>query len=343
MYEHVSTLHEPHSDRKSTYSTVKVSPNGQCVAIPQDTHILIYDITNDHAPPPPATRIVTNHTLPISDVCWSPDGECIATASDDHTVEIVHVTMYGILHILTGHTAPVVTLCYNSKGNLLFTGSMDESVKTWDVLNGKCLRTISAHSDSVVSLTLPHCDDSVMASGSYDGLVRIFDTQTGHCLSTLTYDKDWKHSGRVVPITQLEFSLNGKFLLVKSLDGAVKLWDCIRGVVVRTFVNRQDDNNSNDATNEWRGKFSGGMAIGYIDPPETHSNGIVISGDSNGYISCWDTHTKRLLQKMDTEQRNPIMDMCTVRNKLAVITRDGRCDIYKWGAEQKCDEPSKNI
>ncbi|SMN19583.1 similar to Saccharomyces cerevisiae YBR175W SWD3 Essential subunit of the COMPASS (Set1C) complex [Maudiozyma saulgeensis] len=325
MYKLVSTPHLPSPDNNHTYSTVQISPNGQFIAIPQGKQLQIYDLNNELLKP---KIIQTNHTLPISDVCWSPDGECLATASDDHTIEILHVTKYGLLHILKGHTGPVITLCYNSKGNLLFSGSMDESVKTWDVFNGKCLRTVSAHSDSVVSLTLPCHDDSVMASGSYDGLVRIFDTQTGHCLSTLTYDKDWKHSGRVIPITQLEFSQNGKFLLVKSLDGAVKLWDCIRGVVVRTFVQREQDKN-----NEWWKKFSGGIAIAYISAEKTSqekNDVLVISGDSQGVITCWDTHTKRFLQKIDTGQRNPIMNISSIGGTLAVITRDGCCNIYRW-------------
>ena len=303
-------------------STVKINPEGTKIAIPIDTYIQIYNISDGSL----FREIQTNHIDSISDIVWSPDGKCIASGSNDCTIQIYHIEKYGLLHILQNHTGPVISLCYNNKGNLLFSGSMDESVKTWDVLNGKCLRTISAHSDPVVSINIPSMDNSVMASGSYDGLVRIFDTETGHCLSTLTYDKDWQNSGRVVPITQVLFSQNGKFLLVKSLDGAVKLWDCIRGKVVRTFITAEQQRQRQI------GKYSCGMTMSYItdDNNDEPSKVIVISGDENGYITCWDSNTKQILQTIDSGSRNPVMAASCLNGTLAVITRDGLCNIYEW-------------
>ena len=303
-------------------STVKINPDGTKIAIPIDTNIQIYNISDGSL----YRNVQTNHIDSISDIVWSPDGQCIASGSNDCTIQIHHIEKYGLLHILQNHTGPVICLCYNNKGNLLFSGSMDESVKTWDVLNGKCLRTISAHSDPVVSINIPSMDNSVMASGSYDGLVRIFDTETGHCLSTLTYDKDWQNSGRVVPITQVQFSQNGKFLLVKSLDGAVKLWDCIRGTVVRTFITAEQQQRLGQTQ---IGKYSCGMTMSYIIEGQT-STVIVISGDEDGYITCWDSNTKQILQTLDSGSRSPVMAASCLNGTLAVITRDGRCNIYEW-------------
>lgn len=211
-------------------TSCQLAPNGQIVAVAQRTSILLYDVDTLRT-----VKLRTTHKDPINSLCWSPDSKCVATASEDFTIEITHV-LYGTIHRLMGHTAPVLSLCYNDKGNILCSSSMDESIKEWHVLSGKVLKTMSAHSDPVVSIDIPKFDSSVLSSGSYDGLIRIFDTESGHCLKTLTYDKDWIAEDGVVPISTVKFSQNGKFLLVKSLDNIVKLWDYTRGTVVRTYL-----------------------------------------------------------------------------------------------------------
>lgn len=301
-------------------SSAKVSPDGKFCAIPLDTRVLI--IENDNGTI--HKTIQTQHTSPISDVCWSPDGQCVATASDDCSIGIIHVSLYGPVHRLFGHTAPVLSLCYNSRGNLLFSSSMDESIKIWDVLNGTLIKTISAHSDPVVSLDLPSMDSSILASGSYDGLIRIFDSHTGHCLKTLTYDKDWKSEDGVVPISQVKFSLNGKFLLVKSLDGVVKIWDCIRGDVVRTLKTEETAHLT----------YSCGMDFVYPttssgETPE-QQNPLVVSGDEHGKVFCWEVATKKLLQVLDTGADTPIISIDCHRGLVCVLTLDGHCFLYEW-------------
>ena len=299
-------------------SAAKVSPNGQFCAIPLDTRVLIIETQNGSL----HKTLQTQHTSGISDVCWSPDGQCIATASDDCSVGITHVWLYGPLHRLFGHTAPVLSLCYNSRGNLLFSSSMDESIKIWDVLNGSLIKTISAHSDPVVSIDLPALDSSVLASGSYDGLIRIFDSHTGHCLKTLTYDKDWKSEDGVVPISQVKFSRNAKFLLVKSLDGVVKVWDCIRGDVVRTLRTEQTAHLT----------YSCGMDFVYpeSDPSAPPLTPLVVSGDEHGKVFCWDVQTKKLLQELDTGFATPIISIDCHGSLMSVLTLDGHCQLYKW-------------
>lgn len=297
-------------------TSAKFSPDGKYVAVVQGTIVIIYDPASDSS-----FNLVTSHTRPISDVCWSQDGECIATASDDFTIEIIHIS-YGLLHRLVGHTAPVVSLCFNSKGNLLFSSSMDESIKIWDVLNGSLMRTIAAHSELVVSIDIPTEDSSVLSSGSYDGLIRIFDTTSGHCLKTLTYDKDWKSETGVVPISQVKFSQNAKYLLVKSLDGVVKLWDCIRGYVVRTF--------KIEPLELRQLQHSCGMDFLY---PEDGSSPLVVSGYEKGEIYCWDSSDKRLLHLLkneDCHKGHPIMSIHCSGNLMCSLSLNGECYIWEW-------------
>lgn len=297
-------------------TTAKFSPDGSRVAVVRGTAVLVWEIAGTEPP----LVVNTSHVRPISDVCWSLDGQCVATASDDFSIETTHLS-YGSLHRLLGHTAPVLSLCFNDKGNLLFSSSMDESIKIWDVLNGSVMRTVAAHSESVVSIDLPADDSTIVCSGSYDGLIRVFDTTSGHCLKTLTYDKDWKSENGVVPITQVKCSRNGRYLLVKSLDGIVKLWDCIRGYVVRTF--------KVEPAEVRQLQRSCGMDLLY---PEDGSTPLVLSGYEMGQIYCWDSADKKLLHLLEGERHrgSPIMSIHCYKNLMCSLSLDGECNLWEW-------------
>lgn len=295
----------------------KFAPDGKSIAIGIGANVFVYSLEDVSLAP----RIVlTQHSKPISELCWSPDGQCIATASDDFTIGITHL-WYGPLHRLVSHTAPVVSLAFNGKGNLLCSSSMDESIKIWDVLNGSVMRTIAAHSESVVSVDIPELDSTILGSGSYDGLIRVFDMASGHCLKTLTYDKDWQSETGVVPISQVKFSQNARYLLVKSLDGIVKIWDCIRGDVVRTF--------KIESSQERQLQRSCGMDFLY---PSDGSAPIIVSGYEDGKIYCWNSTTKKLLHLIGGETHNgkPVMNIQSHGEKMCSLALDGTCYIWKW-------------
>lgn len=293
------------------------APDGKSIAIGMNDHILVYSLETPSLSP---QFVATQHSKPISEIRWSPDGQCIASASDDFTIDITHL-FYGPLHRLISHTAPVVSLAFNFKGNLLCSSSMDESIKIWDVLNGSLMRTMAAHSESVVSIDIPQLDSTILSSGSYDGLIRVFDMASGHCLKTLTYDKDWQSETGVVPISQIKFSQNARYLLVKSLDGIVKIWDCIRGYVVRTF--------KIELAQERQLQRSCGMDFLY---PSDGSAPIVVSGYEDGRIYCWDSATKKLLQLIDGDPHsgNPVMSIHCHSEVMSSLSLTGDCYVWQW-------------
>ena len=197
------------------------------------------------------------------------------------------------------------------------------------------MKTISAHSEAVVSVDVPADDSSILGSASYDGLVRIFDAWSGHCLKTLTYDKDWKSETGVVPVTQIKFSVNGKFLLVKTLDGVVKLWDCIRGNVARTF-NRADGEMEGNEESKRRVAtvYSCGMDLMY-----TAKGPILVSGYEDGEIYCWEVSTKKLVQVLQQQEEmndvhtvSPVISIDCFENYMCSLALDNSC--YLWQFQQ---------
>lgn len=331
------------NNTRSLFTTVKFSPDAAKLATISNTDIFIYDLnaTNTElctsmTTPPSYQILSTNHVAPISELVWSPDGKCIATASDDYTINITHL-QWGHLFTLVGHTMSVINLIYKNKGNLLYSCSVDESIKVWDVLNGKLLKTISAHSELVNSISLPMGDNSILCSGSLDGLIRIFDSVTGFCLKTLTYDKDWNFENRVVQINKVVCSFNGKFLLVKSWDGFVKIWDIVNGIVVKTFkpvdVNLQDKHSNEEDTK----KYLGDCNFIYTDKVT-----YLVNGDNRGNVFLYNTdNPSEVLQELQVDENSPVMCIDTTKDnsndnsKIATVSLQGKISL--WCLQQEAE------
>lgn len=308
------------TDGDATFTQAHFSPDGLHIAVAQSMDVLIYSFSKERVGEVQlATRIPTNHSLPISVLTWSPDGSCIATGSNDSSVQLNHLT-YGNLHSFYGHTAPITCLKFTGRGNLLISSSIDESIKIWDVLRGTILRTINAHSDPVVSIDLSN-DSTMVSSGSHDGLVRLYDTASGNCLRTLTYDKDWKEETGVVPVGCVIFAPNSRYLLVRSLDlqGTIKIWDCLNTKVLRTL--------KFDNIPAQKERLHCGTNY-FVNP--TDNNLYVIAGFEQGQLLVWDTKSKQVVfQNDEAHKDSPILSIDMCENLVVTLSIDGKLAIWE--------------
>lgn len=129
-------------------------------------------------------------------------------------------------------------LAFSPAGNMLVSGSFDEAVTLWDVRSGRPMRVLPAHADPVAGVDVVR-DGTLVASGAGDGLVRIWDAGTGQCLRTLGHDGSDGDvdmgDNRRPAVGAVRFSPNGRFVLVWTLDGCVRLWDYVSGRCVKTY------------------------------------------------------------------------------------------------------------
>lgn len=297
------------------------------------TQILVVENDPLLTKPQDQYRIIdTDHYRPINDVQISTDGQVVATASDDSTIELTHFFL-GKLSTCMSHTAPVTVLKFSSKGNILFSGSLDENLKSWNLsasgvlaqesINNKLLitgplKTMSAHSDCIVSIDVPFYDSSILATGSYDGLIRIFDTNNGNCLKTLTYDKDWANDGQIRPIVKVHFSVNGKYLLVKSLDGVVKLWDYLQGRVVRTF---HDEESQVQINNDITG-------LDFLYSGDNKSEVYVANGTQDGRLEIIDVLTKETVFNEKISGKSIIDVKVMDNNKIYCLDKENVLSVF---------------
>ncbi|CAH6722462.1 COMPASS component Swd3p [[Candida] jaroonii] len=316
MYSEVLKINQ-----SCSVNAVKVSPDEKTFATcNSDGIITIYDFEG--------TKLheLKGHTGGISDIDFSPiNSNIIASCSDDLTIRIWSINKGKCLRILKKHTYHVTTIRFNSKGNILISGSADETISIWDLSSGKHLKTLSAHSDPISSICLTP-DDSIIVSGSYDGLMRLFDCESGQCLKTLIFNSSsfgtaTASTNEVVnfPISHVELSPNGKFILSSSLDGYIRLWDYMDNKVIKTFSGK--DNSPISEKFNCSAKF---IISNKFETP------VVVSGSDKGDLIFWDVQTKRILNIMNFGNE-PIFEIDTINNgeALLICSRSGDIRLLK--------------
>lgn len=193
------------------------------------------------------------------------------------------------------------------------SGSFDETVRLWDACGGVCIAVWPAHSDPVTGVAFSP-DDSLVASCSYDGAantrwqplclprsrppalpgyVRLWDPWNGACLHTIeTEDNPPVASVRVrfldAPFVMMyiphsscppQFSANGKYLLLGSLDSTLRLWEFSLKACVRRYTGHESESICAFAA------FA--------------AHGAVVTGGEDRGVHVWDGASERVVQVME--------------------------------------------
>lgn len=320
LYQEIYELQDSNS-----VNSIKVSPNGETLAYCTSSGIIkIYNFKTGEL-----LVELTGHTKGISDLEYSPiNSDIIASASDDLTIRLWSISKQKCIKILKKHTYHVTTLKFSNKGNILFSGSADETITIWDLSSGKNLKTLAAHSDPILSICLTP-DNSIIVSGSYDGLMRLFDSETGQCLKTLVFNSSsygtaTASTNDVVnpPISNVEISPNGKYILSSSLDGTIRLWDYMNNKVIKTY-NAIDFNNDTNEEIKICEKFNcGSKFITASKEP------LVVSGSDNQGLIFWNVQTKQVVSNFRLckgSPESPVLQIDTYDQgkTLVCCNRDG--------------------
>lgn len=298
---------------------MKISADSKRLAVASSCGtIWVYNLTDNTL-----CATLTGHSKGVSAIAFSPnDSSILASGSDDLSIRLWNVETQKCLRILKKHTYHVTTLQFNTKGNILVSGAADETIVVWDLAQGNSLRTLSAHSDPVSCISLSP-DDSLIASASHDGLMRLFDTETGQCLKTLVYNSTSHGTATAstsdvvnLPISNILFSPNGKYVLSSSLDGIIRLWDYMGNKVVKTYLGPEGAFISK--------KYNSGAC--FITKT---SNPLVASGSDLLGLILWDLQSKKIVGRLDGDAT--IIDVATSDGGsiLASCALTGTTNVYE--------------
>lgn len=101
------------------------------------------------------------------------------------------------------------------------SGTDHHAVRIYDIHTMKCFipQNESDYHEAGLTRVRYSPNANIFTSSSIDGSIKIYDGVTSNCISTISK----AHSGS--PVTSVEFSKDGKFILSTGLDSIGKLWD----------------------------------------------------------------------------------------------------------------------
>jgi WD40 repeat protein len=144
------------------------------------------------------------------------------------------------LHILRSflaHDSAVTSVIHSPDGKLLASTSADRTVKIWDAQTGELLRTIGFEKDTWDVAFSP--DGTVLATASYTQVVGL-DPQTGQQLFALNGKEVGWEVGYNLGTGQVDYSPDGKFLVVANMDGHPVVWDLATQKIILTLDGHKD-------------------------------------------------------------------------------------------------------
>ncbi|WKA07929.1 hypothetical protein VitviT2T_025699 [Vitis vinifera] len=124
-------------------------------------------------------------------------------------------------------------------GVYIVGGAPSGNAYIWEVADGRLLKTWRAHHKSLTSMVFSD-DDSLLISGSDDGMIRVWSmislldiADCGRFPSL--FHSLLEHTSSITGLLSISGS-SSPVLVSSSLDGTCKVWDLIRGRLLRTRV-----------------------------------------------------------------------------------------------------------
>lgn len=196
----------------------------------------------------------------ISAVVFSPTS-CVVrqsslTKSPDWLRKIPNVERRwtSLVQTLAGHSSRVNAVTFSPDGKRILSGDGNGVLKLWDTTTGDLKKTLPAHTEPITAVAFSP-DNSSFASGSFNEAIRIWNATTYELETTLTtsFRNPINRAGDalLVPanpvgdsrlVSSLAFMRSEKVLVSVYKDGIIRLWDSIRGDLLKNVVNKFPSN-----------------------------------------------------------------------------------------------------
>lgn len=202
----------------------------------------------------------------IGSLVFSPDGKTLASGgAADKNLQAGRLVLWDVA---TGRALRTIesvknlnSVAFSPDGKLVAGGDLGVTVQLWDVATGRPLRTLEDNENGVESLAFSP-DGRMLAIGGHQ-MIALWDYNMGRQLGAL--------EGHADSVASVAFSPDGRILASGSRDGAIKLWNAIRGTpFAATFKGHTDEISS--ITFSADGK-------------------ILLSGSRDTTIKLWDVKT----------------------------------------------------
>ncbi|KAK5132089.1 hypothetical protein LTR08_000339 [Meristemomyces frigidus] len=290
-------------------------------------------------------------------------GHLLLSAAADGKVKLWDVYHdRELLRTYSGHTKSVVDTNFTPDGTKFLSASYDRQIKVWDTETGACLgRYSTGATPHVVRWHPDHTSGGEFLAGMHDNKIVQFDTRLASAPN-----KDGKERGKPVqeydhhlgPINTITFTDANRRFLTTSDDKSLRAWEYNIPVPIKLIsdpsmfaltasvahptkpaVLMQSADNTIKVYNtgekirinrkkEFRGHNCAGYAVQVGVSPD---GGIVVSGDSAGWVCFWDWKTCKLWHKVRASERSAVVAVgWGLREGSRVVTGDLEGVIKYW-------------
>lgn len=253
---------------------------------------------------PPSSLV--GHGGPVKAVAVSRDGRRALTGSFDYSMGYWDLATESprLLARFPEHDAAVNVVRFLRDGERAISAGDDGVLRIWDLRGGALLKSFPGHTAKIVDVALS-TDGRLAASAGWDRSVRIWPLADADEAPARVLD------GHTGPVNAVAFLSNGAEDRLYSAggDGTIRLWDAVRGTLLRTVYNHGWGINRLLAVNDGLllfGAVNGSLAVvdaarGEIVKELTAHQGpvlalvaspdrrLVASGGGDGVIRVWDT------------------------------------------------------
>lgn len=349
-YQGRTYMHVPHDldvDLTSDFSSLSL----KCYSPKK----LIHTFKDSHGKQAHERALTTLRFFPRS-------GHLLLSAAADGKLKLWDVYhQRELLRSYSGHTKSVIDIDFSPDGTKFLSASYDRQMKVWDTETGSCLgRYSTGATPHVVRWHPDHTSGGEFLAGMHDNKIVQFDTRL-----PATADKDGKSSTKPVqeydhhlgPINTITFCDENRRFLSTSDDKSLRAWEYGIPVPIKLIsdpgmfplvksaahptkdaVLMQSADNTIKVYNtgekiranrkkEFRGHNNAGYAIDVGCSPD---GGIVVSGDSAGFVCFWDWKTCKLWHKIKAGEGAVVATAWHPRESSRVVTGDLNGVVKYW-------------
>ena len=219
--------------------SVAFSPDGQVLASATVGSVFLWDLATGEATP------LSEH-MGIPGLAFSPDGTTLAATTYlwDGSIDLWDVATGRRTSTLTGASGSRV-IAFSPDGRTLAQGVYGGEVRLFDVATGTLAGTLGPMRTILSRRLVPNItsaafapDGRTLAAGTNEDVIYLWDVESRARIRALSGDvnqiRATSEEYRIIEVTPLLFSPDGRTLAAWSSTGKVRIWDVAKGTSTTT-------------------------------------------------------------------------------------------------------------
>ena len=224
----------------------------------------------------PVVQTFYDHASAVLDLAFHPFQPILVSGSGDCSIKLFKTTT-GVNRAFSvmQDAHAVNSLAFHPSGDFLLAGTADAALRVYDMETHSCFisaDTDNFHTSGINSVAYDN-SANLYVTGSSDGSIKVWDGANATVVNTIAGG----HSG--APVTSVQLSSNGRYLLSSGLDSTVRLWEVSTAKSVQVY-------NQHVATMPSPATFN------------FHEKHILVSDEARGGIAIYDVHTAQIVSTL---------------------------------------------